>query len=133
EGAEPEIKLAPCSSATVRVLDPAGKVLDRPAVMLDLVLRPGDEVNESMQKRTDARITVYGVAPYGKGYAPVPAGGGALTFPALIPGATYMIRVRADNGLGWPGRRIFTVPGPGQRLTLKDITTQGRVAPGAPR
>src|SRR5262249_11141093 len=100
-GAAPEVRLAPCVSARVRFLDADGKLITRPRIMLDLVLRPGDSTNESLRKGTNPRISVRGTVFYGRDSDPTQADdAGKVTLANLIPGGTYVIR--AEEQLGWP-------------------------------
>src|SRR5262249_17831009 len=55
-GAGPVVRLAPCVSAGLRLMDRAGAPVARPRLMTELVLRPGDTVNQSLQKGTEAGI-----------------------------------------------------------------------------
>jgi hypothetical protein len=76
--------------------------------MTELVLRPGDSVNESLQKGTEAGIAVWTTLVFGRDHGPTPAGAGSAILPHLIPGAKYAIR--AEGKLGWPQAVSFTAP-----------------------
>ncbi len=105
---EPEVRLAPCVSAQLRLLDLDRKPVTRPKLMVELVLRPGDDINESLQMGTQVRLTVRSPMLYGSNYEPTESKEGWLTLPHLIPGATYL--VRAQEQLGWPTKTTFQAP-----------------------
>jgi hypothetical protein len=49
--AEPvQVRLAPCGSARVRFVDPAGQPISRPIVMFDLFQRKGPTIEESLDQ-----------------------------------------------------------------------------------
>jgi hypothetical protein len=121
-GAEPEVRLAPCTSARVRFLDPKREVIDRPRVMAELVIRPGDNENDSLQQGTPARLSVRAAQLHGLSYERI-QDGGRVTLPYLIPGAMYLIR--AEERLGWPERLTFTAPQTGT-VELQDVITEPR-------
>ncbi len=121
-GPEPEVKLMPCTSARGRFLDPARKLILQPKLMTELVLRPGDNENESLHRGTPARLGVWATLLHGPDYERIEPGG-RVTFPYLIPGATYLIR--AEERLGWPERLLFTAPQTGT-LELQDVITEPR-------
>ncbi|MCI0705481.1 MAG: carboxypeptidase-like regulatory domain-containing protein, partial [Planctomycetia bacterium] len=116
-GAEPEVRLAPCVSVRLRVVDTAGKLVPQPKVMNELLLRPGDPVNLSIETGNKANISVWTVMVYGRGYEAIQEKPGELIIPYLIPNAKYLIR--AQEKLGWPEKMTFTAPATGSRdLTL---------------
>jgi hypothetical protein len=103
--AEPLVRLAPCLSATVRWADDAGVPRVKPQLKLDVLLRPGDSDNDSLDKKTDARLDVPATALYGSGYGAVFGSKGAAVFRNLIPGATYVLW--ADEGQGWKEKGLI--------------------------
>jgi hypothetical protein len=111
-GAEPVVRLAPCVSARLLLLDRTGAAVGQPRLMTQLVLRPGDSVNESLQKGTEAGIAVWTTLVFGRDHEPR-VGAGKAFFPHLIPGAKYAIR--AQGKLGWPRAVTFTAPLVGSR------------------
>ncbi|HKB03909.1 MAG TPA: sigma-70 family RNA polymerase sigma factor [Gemmataceae bacterium] len=121
-GKEPEIRLAPCVSARVRVVDQNGLPVAAARLTDELVLRPGDEVNVALQKGTRACVSLY---PFysrlsGRSGRSTETSTGTHTLPLLIPGAEYA--VRAAGGEGYSERLTFTAPLTGSadlgRLTL---------------
>ncbi len=117
--AEPiQIRLAPCGSATVRLVDPVGEPISRSAVMFDVVLRNGPTIQESFDRGGPSCISV----PAGRFFGPqsvrLDAQTGIMNFSELIPGATYL--VQADEGRGFVGKATFSVQ-PGEKRTLPDI------------
>jgi hypothetical protein len=120
---EPVIRLAPCSTASVRLVDRTGRPLARPRGMLDLVLRAGPGEDEPGGQVPGARVTVPAWALYGRGFVEFEGkGDGVLRLPYLIPGAPYALR--PEQQLGWPIKLVFTaVPGP---LHLGDVEVNPR-------
>jgi hypothetical protein len=98
--------------------------------MLDLVLRPGDDINDSARKGTLARIDVHSSVLYGQDYESTADEGGRVTLPYLIPGAPYLIR--AQEPIGWPVKTTFTAPQTGV-LELGDVVIDPRPTPGPPQ
>jgi RNA polymerase sigma factor (sigma-70 family) len=113
-----QVRLAPCGSASVRFVDPAGQPILRPAAQLDVLLRPGPTIQDSFEQGGPAYLTV----PAGRFFGPqsvrLDPKTGVLTFSSLIPGATYL--VQADEGRGLTRLATFTVQ-PGQERALPDI------------
>jgi protocatechuate 3,4-dioxygenase beta subunit len=123
-GEEVTVRLVPCGQATARYLDGSGKPLADYAVSPDIVITPGhpriaggrkegefladqeslvnlDRHNYWDKVKTDAQ--------------------GRVTFPALIPGATYRIgRWEKDR---WLPHREFTVES-GKTIDLGDVIIQ---------
>jgi hypothetical protein len=113
------VRLAPCGSATVRLVDAEGKPFANVSPHVELIVTPGvssmvysekgpvvadaealinlDRLNYS-NLRTDAN--------------------GRVTLPALIPGATY--RLMRWTGDGWVGGMDFTVEA-GRTRRLPDL------------
>jgi len=122
KGEQVTVRLAPCGSATARFVDPPGHPLPKPAVLLDLLVRPGADLQESIDKQVQAGITV----PLGRltDSSCVTEGSqeGTLTFSYLIPGATYV--VEANEGNGYLRKSTFKVQA-GQRLVLLLVVAHG--------
>jgi hypothetical protein len=118
QGEPVTVRLAPCGSATARFVDSAGRPLPQSAVQLHLLVRPGADLQESIDKQVQACITV----PLGRltdsSCITEGAQEGTLTFSCLIPGATYV--VQANEGNGFVRKATFKVQA-GQRLMLPDI------------
>jgi RNA polymerase sigma factor (sigma-70 family) len=122
--AEPvQVRLAPCGSASVRLVDPAGHPISRPAVQLDLLLRPGPAIQESFDRRGPAGITVPAGRFFGPQHVRLDPRTGIMTFSCLIPRASYV--VQADEGRGFSRKAAFTVQ-PGQKRTLPEIVLKTR-------
>jgi hypothetical protein len=107
-------------------VDQRRNVIDRPRIMTDLVIRPGDNDNDSLQHGTPARLSLPAAHLYGRAYERI-GPDGKVTLPFLIPGATYILR--AEERLGWPERLVFTAPQTGT-LELQDVVTEPRSPPG---
>jgi RNA polymerase sigma factor (sigma-70 family) len=112
------IQLAPCGSATVRCVDSAGRPLARPPAQLEILLRPGADLQDSIDRQVRACLTVPVQRLCGTPCTRVDAGTGNLTFSCLIPGATYL--VRADEGNGMTRKAVIRARA-GQRVALPDI------------
>jgi hypothetical protein len=150
------VRLAPCGSATVRVVDAAGRppALEKGAgprfvrarqtsipledsvapapparpARLDILLRPGAPVQESIDRQVDAYLTVPAQRLGGADCVRRDRHSGALTFTCLVPGATYL--VQADEGHGTVTKCTFT-PRPGRHRDLGQVVL--RPPPGAMR
>ena len=107
-GGEPVIRLAPCVSGGVRVMDAAGKPVRGAQLSLYLVLRPGDDVRTSVAKGTLAGIGVSDTALYKYDRQPADRGDGTFPLKDLIPGAQYI--ARAMTAASWSDYKPFTVP-----------------------
>jgi hypothetical protein len=92
-GGDPTLKLAPCVTGTVKVVDRAGKPARRSHLSFDLVLRPGEDANRSALNGTPAAIGVPYTSLYSWELQPNDEGHEG-TFPLrdLIPGAMYAVR-----------------------------------------
>jgi RNA polymerase sigma factor (sigma-70 family) len=125
------VKLSACGSAEVRLLDDKGKPVQNP-VWLEMVVNP----QERRAKNTVNPEVVAMHSPFGGGaeFAPgrLAAGGGRnnrpfgpdaqgrVKFPALIPGATYRIRVLEIPNLQVKAEKEFTAES-GKTVKLPDI------------
>jgi RNA polymerase sigma factor (sigma-70 family) len=117
KGKRPLVRLAACGSATVRLVDPEGKPVEKVNMQLDLVVRPGAPRLESIRRRVPARIVVSATHIFR--LQPRPAGQrGTVRFSGLIPGATYLLRVQENNTLA--EKTQFTVKA-GQQIRLPDL------------
>jgi hypothetical protein len=108
-GTEAVVKLAPCGTARVRFLDGAGKPAAGYTPGLQLVASPGPILSDSVKNGTLAAEVVGLTNPYGGG-TPKADADGRVTFPGLIPGATY--RIRKPSGVG------------NERHVLKEFTVE---------
>ncbi|HJZ55043.1 MAG TPA: sigma-70 family RNA polymerase sigma factor [Gemmataceae bacterium] len=123
-GAEPEVRLAPCVSAQVLIVDEAGAPVRKPRLMTELVIRPGDEINDSLQKGTVAGLRVWTQLVFGVDHEPIIEGkAGEALIPHLIPGATYTIR--AKEPIAWLPKITFPAPPAGSmNLGVVGIVTR---------
>jgi hypothetical protein len=110
-GTEPEVRLLPCVSARVRVVDGKGKPVTRPYVAAELVLRPGDSINASLQKGTKPKLGIWTSLVFGRDHEAIEMGPGVATLSYLIPNATY--NIRAEGKPSWPEYFPFTAPATG--------------------
>jgi hypothetical protein len=113
EGTEPEVRLAPCASARVRVTGPDGKPAAPARVRAYLVVRDGDDINVSLQRGTTPEISFWPSMAFGKECDAVPKAAGEYELPNLIPKATY--RVHVYDAAGLPQRVSFTASASGSR------------------
>jgi RNA polymerase sigma factor (sigma-70 family) len=95
-GEEVTVRLLPCGEATTRLLDGDGKPLAKHSLWLELVVTPGAsryDLKKLYEKGELAADSEYLVnidrLNYGKGA--FTDAEGRVTFPALVPGATYWI------------------------------------------
>jgi hypothetical protein len=111
--AEPVVRLAPCRSAVLRITGPEGRPAPLAGNWLYLVLRDGIPPNVEPRKGLLPRVT----APLSGQYFPGTTGlkvdeKGRVRLVALVPGATYEMRLQA--GRGRVAYALITVPtGPG--------------------
>jgi RNA polymerase sigma factor (sigma-70 family) len=112
------VRLEPCGSAMARFVDSAGRPLPKPAVLLHLLMRPGPELQESIDKQVQAFITFPPARLMGSSCITEGPQEGSLDFSSLIPGATYV--VQANEGTGFLRKATFQVQA-GRRLVLPDI------------
>jgi hypothetical protein len=112
-GAGPEVRLAPCVSARVRVVDGAGKPVARPRLAVLLLLRPGDSINDSLQNGTRPALEMWAPLAFGRDLEAVEVGTGVFTLKHLIPNASYTLL--AEGRPSWPERFPFTAPPTGTR------------------
>jgi RNA polymerase sigma factor (sigma-70 family) len=100
----PIVRLQPCGSATVRLMDTGGKPAVNTRAMLEFVLTPGIPFVDSLKQKGPVADTCYmsNLDPERHRDAR-PDAQGRITFPTLIPGATYL-----TIGQG-PGRGIFNL------------------------
>jgi hypothetical protein len=121
------VRLEPCVTAKARLVDPDGKPVagfSRPW-LISMVVTPGPFGGskariDGLLLADEARLPT--VDPINYGTVPLSDALGRITFPALIPGATYRIIDRTPfRGPDGPQhRRDFTVK-PGETLDLGDI------------
>ena len=127
-------RLEPCGSANARLVDAQGKPLagygNRAILLIRLVITPGPEhlsrdPEDKKQLAGEADMLMR-IDPINYFKLPISDAHGRISFPALIPGATYRISdfSTLDNGNGPIHlRREFTVK-PGETLELGDIVIE---------
>jgi hypothetical protein len=124
------VKLAPCGTATARLVAPDGKPLAHftPQLAIMMVVTPG-EFSPIKARKEKKFMPVAGVLvaidPVNYPAHPASDGDGRFVFPALIPGAACHFVDRSTVGAS-PGmelRKEFTVK-PGETLDLGDILIQ---------
>jgi hypothetical protein len=123
-GTGPEVKLARCGSARLRLLDAKGRPLAGrwPRLVL-LTERSFAADKPSLERAADGHYSVcYDPRHYST--EPVSDGEGWLTLPALIPGARYVLEYTAVEGVlrDTPEFRV----GPGEQLQLPDLVIRDR-------
>ena len=144
DAAETTVTLKPCGRASARYVDSAGHPQVETAAELRIVVAPGAEGDDwalDESKLASATDLVVGSGGAMMLEHPKTDGQGRITFPALIPGATYRLVT------GKVGRRKllkeFSV-GSGEQLDLGDIQVdagptaaisqrESNAAPGLPR
>jgi hypothetical protein len=115
------IRLERCGTAKARLVDSAGKPVKGQSVNISLIVTPG--LNFGDRDRDPARLVANAADPFRfdpKHYRvyPVSDADGRITFPDLIPGATYRF---IDGGrMNSPTRKEITVK-PGETLDLGDM------------
>ncbi len=130
-GAPVTIRLEPCGSANARLVDAQGRSLagygNRSLLLIRLVITPGPEHlsrdPEDKKQLAGEADTLMRIDPINYFKLPISDSQGRISFPALIPGATYRISdfSTLDNGNGPIHlRREFTVK-PGETRELGDI------------
>src|SRR5262249_44741225 len=91
------VELAPCGSAEARFVDAQGKPLQQ-KFWLELLVRPGPAVPKDRAEAMPLPEAALLASPYpaGEGGPPLAVDAqGRVAIPALIPGATYRIKVLA--------------------------------------
>ena len=101
-GAEVTVRLMPCGEAVTRLVDADGKPMTGQGLALELVVTPGasrhdlKKVYEKGQMAADADY-VGNLDRLNYWNGPLTDSEGRVTFPALIPGATYRIVEISDR------------------------------------
>ncbi len=125
------VRLEPCGAATARLVDAHGQPIAgySDERLMSMIITPGPDrpsFDPAEAKRLVAEADlVVSIDPINYAKAPVSDAQGRITFPALIPGASYRITDRTAV-LGQSGtqvRKDFTVK-PGETLDLGDIVIE---------
>ena len=117
------IRLESCGTATARLVDAHGKPLAgyRGEFLMSMIITPGP--SPAGRDPADAKLLaaerdfVVWIDPINYANPPFSDAHGRISFPALIPGASYQI-VRSPTSL--QPRKVFTIK-PGETLDLGDI------------
>jgi RNA polymerase sigma factor (sigma-70 family) len=120
-GGEPVVvRLAPCGSATLRVVDPQGKPWANYRPPVELIITPGASTNILRGDRDPVRADSESLVNLDRvNYWTLRTDAeGRVTLPALIPGATY--RLTRWTGEEWVEDRDFTVEA-GRTRKLDDL------------
>ncbi len=117
------VRLEPCGTARARLVDADGKPVAgfRGAPLIAMIVAPGADrgAAASQEEVTADVVAASAIAPPHYGNDLVSDADGRIAFPALIPGATYMLR--NDPRDGRPSfRKDFTVK-PGDTVDLGNI------------
>ncbi len=126
-GGPATVRLEPCGTAKVRLVDPEGKPLDRypAAAVMSMIVTPGSVHRRNPAKDDplfDVEAAPYELDPVNHTLDLQSDAQGRITFPVLIPGATYRVVDRSAFYAGGEQeiRKEFTVK-PGETLDLGDI------------
>lgn len=90
EREEPEVRLAPCVSARVRIV---GQAVSAARVSTEVVFRSGPDSNATFDTGEVARLTVGTQRIFGADKLPIKEKPGEFLLPNLVPGAQYLVRV----------------------------------------
>ncbi len=122
------LRLDACGQARARLVDPAGKPIAgrRDPYLIGIVVTPGPS-RLSGDKGDEGRLEadqdyLCRIDPINYPDGSISDTQGYVTFPALIPGATYRIHDMSDED-GGKLRKTFTVK-PGETLDLGDVVIQ---------
>jgi protocatechuate 3,4-dioxygenase beta subunit len=122
------VRLAPCGSATARLVDDKGQPLANLWADAHLVITPGAYYGEALRKNLEAADVVHMANLYRERYAGLRTDArGRITFPALVPGATFHLTGTGpipgmpNNGRVIDLKKYFRAEA-GKTLDLGDIT-----------
>ncbi len=124
------VALEPCGTASARLIDPAGKPIAgyRATYLISMVVTPGPSRRSNKEEEKSQLSADQDYLPridpihYGQGI--VSDNQGRVTFPALIPGATYRIYDDDRRGDTGPQLRSEFVVRSGEALELGDILVE---------
>jgi Sigma-70, region 4 len=112
------VHLEPCGTATVRFLGGDGKPARPRNLSLDIVLRPGAAIQESIDQEREPYLAVPAQRLGGYQCVSLDVQAGTATFANLVPRATYVVQL--DSGQGFVPGAFFTVQ-TGEKVQLQDI------------
>ena len=124
------VRLEPCGRAMARLVGPDGKPVTEQlrGVIVTMVVTPGPpypsaQVSAGALAADEDLLGRLDPVNHGNGW--VPDAKGRVTWPALIPGATYRIIDRTARAVGdGPQVRREFVVGPGEAVDLGDVLIQ---------
>ncbi len=122
------VRLAPCGTATMRLVDTNGKpvkTLRGGPSLIAMVVTPGALMQMRPTETLADESDLPRLDPVNYAKFPAPDAQGTITFPALIPGASYRIvdRTTSREASGPQVRKEFTVK-PGETIDLGEIRIQ---------
>jgi protocatechuate 3,4-dioxygenase beta subunit len=129
-GDEPVIRLAPCGSVRVRLVDEAGKPVVRYRLVLEFLVIPGRfqcEFDGNFRGEDLAACAGQALLGYGGHWGGPPTDAdGRVTLSGLIPGATYRLLTSEHDAVSLDSEILedFRVE-PGQVLDLPEFTIKG--------
>jgi hypothetical protein len=122
DGKEPlTVRLEPCGTARVRVVDEGGKPVPEVRPLVEVLLTPGGSIFEALNTSQLLADYAWMINLDRTRYNDLkPDREGRFAFPTLPPGATIRVLVSARGAQPRSLSRTFTVR-PGQTLDLKDL------------
>jgi hypothetical protein len=120
------IRLAPCGTATLRLVSPSGDPAARVEPVISLVIEPGPGYAETLETDRQAlaalEIDLRNIDGCGRSGRLLTDDAGRLTLSSLIPGATYRVSI-AGGGPPWPA--LDLVAESGKDVRPPDIVVRG--------
>jgi hypothetical protein len=92
------VRLAPCGTATARLVDGTGAPMARRRVVVEVIVTPGRAGGDPGGPAGDVLGLVW-ADPHSYPEWPRTDGAGRLTLPALIPGATYRFHLQGNGAV----------------------------------
>jgi hypothetical protein len=119
---EPVVRLAPTVAARARIVDQFGLPVEKPTLIIGVLVREGADEHTSVVTGAPSRVTVSQKDISGTEEDYSVSGHGDVAIPGLIPGAKYSVAAGDTHG-DWSERRTFTAPATGA-LDLGRIATR---------